>query len=150
MRPQGMAALITWNILRGQTSLDTFKPSRRRSKPDQPYDTLVCIPEQGSNPADIHSVSVFHLTPGERLYDLGWSRNLMEVFSRPFFRDKTTGQRSVGTNTIIMDISHPSPCSGVYVWPKLNPSILSRFWKEALAKRVHEPADGIRQSLRDE
>lgn len=86
-----MAALITWNILRGQTSLDTFKPSRGRSKPG-----LVCIPEQGPNPASTPSFSVFQLTPGERLYDLGWSRNLVNIFSRPLFRDKTSAQRSVG------------------------------------------------------
>jgi len=119
----GLAILVTLNVLRGETSLDTYRPSRQRQNSDKPYNTLVCIPGQGAVAqnglqTDFLPVSnVYHVFPGERLYDLGWFRNLKQLVSQPLFHDKTVWQ------------------SGIYSWPKLNPSILSRIRREASAQR---------------
>lgn len=84
-----MAVLITRNVLRGQTSLDTFASAGRR-------DRLVRIPgltaETGPR-AKIMDVSP--LLPGERLYDLGWSMNLRQLSSQQLLSGQNMHQRYV-------------------------------------------------------
>ncbi|KIM90581.1 hypothetical protein PILCRDRAFT_812340 [Piloderma croceum F 1598] len=115
----GLAALITWNVLRGQTSLDTYRPSQRKANPGKPYDTLVCIPDQAvvaQSRLQPDTLTVSRVFPGERLYDLGWSRNLKRVACQSLFWDRIPRQNNV------------------YSWPKLNPLILDRIRRETSAQ----------------
>jgi len=114
----GLAVVITWNVFRGQTSLDTYRPSKLRGSPGRPSDILICVPSQDGMPqsairtATLLISTVYHVIPGERLYDLGWSRNFEQMASQPLFRDSVIGQ------------------SGIYIWPQLNPSILNRIRRQ--------------------
>jgi palmitoyltransferase len=106
---QGLAVLITWNVLRGQTSLDTYRPSRRTLNSSKPYDTLVCIPGQESaapTQTDTSKPNVYQVFPGERLYDLGWFRNVKQVASQPLFCDSLARHRSVDLKYLEFDISN--------------------------------------------
>jgi len=126
----GLAVLVSWNSLRGQTSLDTYRPPRQRSKLNKPYDTLVCIPDQigiahsqsGLQTDTPCIANVYHVFPGERLYDLGWYRNLKQVESQFLFCDNALHK------------------SDLYAWPKLNPSVLSRIRGEQPAQRTGDRA----------
>ncbi|KZP21075.1 hypothetical protein FIBSPDRAFT_826201 [Athelia psychrophila] len=104
-----MAILITLNVLRGQTSLDTFKPKGRTDK-------LVRIPgldTHGSAAAGVFEVSA--LLPGDRLYDLGWRENWKLLASQELLSSRNTHK------------------SGVFVWSKLNPLILTRVRQEHMS-----------------
>ncbi|KAJ7695058.1 DHHC palmitoyltransferase-domain-containing protein, partial [Mycena rosella] len=96
-------ALGLWtirDILRGMTTLDAIRSTR--------YPRYVYIPRNlsGDSAESVSSGNnVAAVLPGERLYDLGYRANLRDIFAGP------------------------TTINAMYVWPKLNPTVLDRMRK---------------------
>lgn len=84
-----MATLITMNVIRGQTSLDTFKPKVH-------IERLVRIPGlQVHFTLPNRATEVSALLPGERLYDLGWRQNLRLLTSQQLLSSQSIHKKWV-------------------------------------------------------
>ncbi|KDQ61343.1 hypothetical protein JAAARDRAFT_54720 [Jaapia argillacea MUCL 33604] len=117
----GLAITTTRNILRGQTTLDTFRPRINPEKVVGAQSSFICIPTcTCEDTIDRHTIDncaaistcrrVIPILPSDRPYDLGYWENWKRFSALPLFPR-------------LLRAGDPDN----FVWPDLNPKMMMRL-----------------------